>query len=55
MHYLRLIGEFFKVSTQAEMAYRSNFFIRILNTLLSLVTGVLCLTVIFNQAESIKG
>jgi ABC-2 type transport system permease protein len=55
MHYLRLIGEFFKVSTQAEMAYRANFFIRILNALLNLVTGVLSLTVIFNQVESIKG
>jgi ABC-2 type transport system permease protein len=55
LHYLRLIGEFFKVSTQAEMAYRANFFIRILNALLNLVTGVLSLTVIFNQAESIKG
>lgn len=55
MHYLRLIGEFFKISTQAEMAYRMNFFIRILNALLNLVTGVLSLTVIFTQVESIKG
>ena len=55
VHYFRLIGEFFKVSTQAEMAYRANFFIRILNALLNLVTGVLSLTVIFNRVESIKG
>ena len=55
MHYFRLIGEFFKVSTQAEMAHRANFFIRILNALLNLVTGVLSLTVIFNQVESIRG
>lgn len=55
MHHLRLIGEFFKVSTQAEMAYRANFFIRVLNALLNLVTGVLSLTVIFSQVESIKG
>jgi len=55
MHHLRLIGEFLKISTQAEMAYRANFFIRILNALLNLVTGVLSLTVIFNQVESIKG
>jgi len=54
MHYFRLIGEFFKVSTQAEMAHRANFFIRILNALLNLVTGVLSLTVIFNQVETIK-
>ena len=55
MHYFRLIGEFFKVSTQAEMAHRANFFIRILNALLNLATGVLSLTVIFNQIETIKG
>jgi ABC-2 type transport system permease protein len=55
MQGLRLIFEFFKVSTQAELAYRANFFIRFLNAILNLVTGVLSLTVIFNQVESIKG
>ena len=55
MHYIRLIGEFIKVSTQEEMAYRANFFIRILYALLNLVTGILSLTVIFNQVEAIKG
>jgi ABC-2 type transport system permease protein len=55
MHRIRLIVEFFKVSTQAEMAYRANFFIRILNAMLNLATGVLSLVVIFNQVDSIKG
>ena len=55
MHHLKLIGSFFKVSTQAEMAYRANFFIRLLNSVLNLVTGVLSLVVIFNQVEAIKG
>lgn len=55
MRWIKLIIAFFKVSTQAEMAHRTNFFIRLLNALLNLVTGVLSLTVIFNQVESIKG
>lgn len=55
MHYIRLIGEFIKVSTQAEMAYRTNFFIRILYAVLNLITGIFSLTVIFNQIETIKG
>lgn len=55
MRHLKLIASFFKVSTQAELAYRSNFFIRLLNSFLSLGTGVLSLVVIFNQVETIKG
>lgn len=55
MHYLKLIGTFFKVSTQAEMAYRANFFIRLLNSVLNFGTGVLSLVVIFNQVETLKG
>ena len=55
MRYLKLIGSFFKVSTQAEMAYRANFFIRLLNSVLNLGTGVLSLVVIFNQVEAIRG
>ena len=55
MHYLKLIGAFFKLSSQAELAYRANFFIRLLHSVLTLVTGVLSLVVIFNQVESLRG
>ena len=55
MHYIKLIREFFKVSAQAEMAYRANFFIRLLHSTLNLGTGVLSLVVIFNQVESVRG
>ena len=55
MHYIKLIGLFFKTSTQAEMAYRYNFFIRLLNAALNLATGILSLVVIFNQVETING
>jgi ABC-2 type transport system permease protein len=55
MHYLKLIGAFFRISSQAELAYRVNFFIRLLHSGLNLLTGVLSLAVIFNQVEVIKG
>ena len=55
MYYLKLIGSFIKVSTQAEIAYSTNFFIRILNSMLNLLTGVLSLMVIFNQVTEIRG
>lgn len=55
MHHLKLIGAFFKISSQAELAYRANFFIRLLYSGLNLVTGVLSLVVIFNQVETLRG
>jgi ABC-2 type transport system permease protein len=55
MHYCKLIGAFFKISAQVEMAYRSNFLIRLLNSGLNLIMGVLSLVVIFSQVEIIRG
>jgi ABC-2 type transport system permease protein len=55
MRHLKLIGAFFKISSQGELAYRVNFFIRLLHSGLNLLTGVLSLIVIFNQVEVIKG
>jgi ABC-2 type transport system permease protein len=55
MQHLKLIGAFFKISSQGELAYRVNFFIRLLHSGLNLLTGVLSLVVIFNQVERIKG
>ncbi len=55
MHYLRLISTFIKTSTQGEMAYRTNFLIRLLNAGLNLATGVLGLWVIFSQVKTIHG
>lgn len=55
MHNIKLIGEFIKVSAQSELAYRSNFLIRLFNSILNLGTGVLSLVVIFNQVERIQG
>lgn len=55
MFHLKLILAFFRVTAQAEMAYRVNFWIHLLNSGLNLLTGVLSLVVIFNQVETIRG
>jgi len=55
MYYLRLLRSFMRVSLQEEMAYRANFFISALNSLLSLGTGVLGLVVLFSQVNAIHG
>jgi ABC-2 type transport system permease protein len=55
MYHLKLIGAFFKLSSQAELAYRVNFFIRLFYSALNLITGVLSLVVIFNQVDSLRG
>jgi ABC-2 type transport system permease protein len=55
MYYLRLIKSFMQVSIQAELAYRANFFISLLHSLLNLGTGVLGLVVLFSQVSAIHG
>jgi len=55
MYYLRLIKSFMRVSIQAELAYRANFFISLLHSLLNLGTGVLGLVVLFSQVSAIHG
>ncbi|NLX10486.1 MAG: hypothetical protein GXY36_12595 [Chloroflexi bacterium] len=54
-YYLNLIRQFIQASFQQELAYRSNFLIGLLHSLLSLGTGVLSLAVLFEQVESIQG
>jgi ABC-2 type transport system permease protein len=55
MHYLRLIAQFMRASFQEEAAYRANFFISLLHSLLNLATGVLGVYVLFSQVESVRG
>jgi ABC-2 type transport system permease protein len=55
MRYLRLMRSFIQVSIQEEMAYRANFFISVLNSLLSLGTGILAIIVLFSQVSAIHG
>lgn len=55
MRSMRLIGHFMRASFQEEVAYRANFFIHLLYSLLNLGTGVLGVYVLFNQVESVRG
>lgn len=53
--FLRLIGVFIRASAQQELAYRANFLIALLHSLLNLITGVAGVAVIFGQVEAIQG
>lgn len=55
VRYLRLFARFFLVSIQEEMAYRSNFFIGLLQSLLNLVTGTLGVVILFSQVRVVHG
>jgi ABC-2 type transport system permease protein len=55
MRSLRLISRFIQVSVQEEAAYRSNFWISLLYSLLNLTTGILGLVVLFGQVQTIQG
>lgn len=55
MHAVRLIGHFMRTSFQEEAAYRANFWIHLLNSLLNLGVGVIGILVLFGQVETIQG
>lgn len=51
----RLIGSFIRESFQEEAAYRTNFFVSLLTSLLNLGTGILGIVVVFGQIDTIRG
>lgn len=55
MYYFKLIRSFIRASVQDEMAHRSNFWISLLHSVLNLFTGVLGVSVLFGQVDSING
>jgi ABC-2 type transport system permease protein len=55
MRYLRLIGHFVRAALQEAMAYRANFFIKLLHSLLNLATGIVGLAILFGQVETVQG
>jgi ABC-2 type transport system permease protein len=54
-HYLRLMGAFMRAALQQEMAFRSNFAINLLNTVLSLVAGLSGMAILFSQVQTVQG
>jgi len=55
MRYLRLIKHFIAIAFQNVLAYRMNFWISLLYSLLNLGSGVLGIVVLFGQVEIIQG
>ncbi len=55
MRAFRLINRFLQASAQQEMAYRANFWIKLLHSLLQLGVGVMSLQVIFSQVQALHG
>ena len=55
VYYVRMLALFMRVSIQEEMAYRANFFISLLQSLLDLSVGVLGIVVLFSQINIIHG
>jgi ABC-2 type transport system permease protein len=54
-HYFHLVRVFIRVSIQKELAYRSNFLVGVLYSVLNFGTGMLGLIVIFSQVEDVRG
>jgi ABC-2 type transport system permease protein len=55
MRLLRLISEFIKVSFQEESAYRVNFAISLLTSLLTVGSAALSISVVFGQIDHVQG
>lgn len=55
MRYLRLVRSFVGIAFQNLLAYRLNFWISLLYSVLGFGTGVLGLVVLFSQVEAIQG
>ncbi len=55
MHHLKLIARFAITSAQNELAYRANFWISLLHSLLNLATGVMGVAVLFGQVDTVRG
>ena len=55
MNYLRLLGTYFRISAMGEMAYRINFFVQLLQSVLELGTAIGGLAVIFTYTHSLGG
>ncbi len=55
MRALRLIRTFIRASAQQELAFRVNFWINLLHSLLNLGVGVLGVSVLFGQIRALNG
>ena len=55
MRYLRLLWTFFRVGAMGELAYRVNFFVQLVESVLELGTAIAGLAVIFSYTRPWAG
>jgi ABC-2 type transport system permease protein len=55
MNYLRLFWTFFRLGALNELAYRANFLVQIIQSLLTLGLALGGLAIVFNQTETLAG
>lgn len=55
MYYVRLAGLFFKLGILNELQYRVNFFVQVLQSILSLVVALGGLLIVFNHTDTLNG
>jgi ABC-2 type transport system permease protein len=55
MHHLSLIWTFFRIGILNELAYRINFYVQLLQSLLSLGTAIAGLAIVFSHTDSLGG
>ncbi len=55
MNYLRLFGVYVRINVLGEMAYRVNFYVQLLQSLVELGTAIAGLAVIFTYTDTLRG
>lgn len=55
MRPLHLVGSFARASLQKDLAYRANFWISLLHSVINLGVGIFSLQILFHQTETIRG
>ena len=55
MHHLKLVRRFIVVAFQNVLAYRANFWLSLLYSVLNLGTGILGVVVLYGQVETVRG
>ena len=55
MNYARLLWVFFRIGVMSELAYRVNFFVQLFQSVLSLITALGGLAVIFSYTDRLGG
>lgn len=55
MTLLRLFWSFFRVGALNELQYRANFFIQLFQSALTLIVGLVGLSLVFNHTDSLNG